>query len=277
MPVSVNGTNGGSVTLTSGAASSATTLTLPNVSGTVLQTGTTVTVAQGGTGATSLTANNVILGNGASAVQTVAPGTSGNILTSTGTTWASSPPAATGLPAATAVGHIPFSTNGSTYTATQKIFSDTVQASTSAAAIDFTSIPSWAKRITIMFNGVSTSGVSPVIIQLGTSAGFEVTSYASVATRIGGGSSATSAFTTGLGNDNFIIATNVRYGAATITLLQASSNAWTYTSSVSDTTTTIQGFGAGYKALSATLTRVRITTVNGTDTFDAGSINILYE
>ena len=52
----------------------------------------TLAVANGGTGATSLTANNVILGNGTSAVQFVAPGTSGNVLTSNGTTWASTAP-----------------------------------------------------------------------------------------------------------------------------------------------------------------------------------------
>ena len=56
----------------------------------------TLPVSNGGTGATSLTANNVILGNGSSAVQFVAPGTSGNVLTSNGTTWASSTPASSG-------------------------------------------------------------------------------------------------------------------------------------------------------------------------------------
>jgi len=53
-----------------------------------------LSVANGGTGTSSLTANNVILGNGTSAVQFVAPSTSGNILTSNGTTWVSSTPAA---------------------------------------------------------------------------------------------------------------------------------------------------------------------------------------
>ena len=52
---------------------------------------------QGGTGATSLTLNNVVLGNGTSAVQFVAPGTSGNVLTSNGTTWQSTTPAASGV------------------------------------------------------------------------------------------------------------------------------------------------------------------------------------
>lgn len=57
----------------------------------------TLAVAQGGTGAATLTANNVLLGNGTSAVQVVAPGSSGNILTSNGTTWASTAPAAGGV------------------------------------------------------------------------------------------------------------------------------------------------------------------------------------
>lgn len=63
-----------------------------------LATGVTGTlpVANGGTGATSLTANNVLLGNGTSAVQVVAPGSSGNVLTSNGTTWQSTAPAGGG-------------------------------------------------------------------------------------------------------------------------------------------------------------------------------------
>ena len=80
--------------------------TLTNATGLPLTTGVTGTlpVANGGTGATSLTANNVILGNGTSAVQVVAPGTSGNVLTSNGTTWVSQAPAATGVSQAKATG-----------------------------------------------------------------------------------------------------------------------------------------------------------------------------
>jgi len=56
----------------------------------------TLPVANGGTGATTLTANNVLLGNGTSAPLEVAPGTNGNVLTSNGTTWTSAAPAASG-------------------------------------------------------------------------------------------------------------------------------------------------------------------------------------
>lgn len=83
------GTSNWEVAITPTTLSADRTLTLPDNSGTVLTTGATVTVAQGGTGATTLTANNVILGNGTSAVQFVAPGTNGNVLTSNGTTWTS--------------------------------------------------------------------------------------------------------------------------------------------------------------------------------------------
>ena len=83
------GTSNWEVIITPTTLSADRTLTLPDNSGTFLTTGATVTVAQGGTGVTSLTSNNVILGNGTSAVQFVAPGSNGNVLTSNGTTWTS--------------------------------------------------------------------------------------------------------------------------------------------------------------------------------------------
>jgi len=70
--------------------------TLSNVSLTTQVTGT-LPVGNGGTGATTLTANNVILGNGTSAPLFVAPGAAGNVLTSNGTTWQSTTPAASGI------------------------------------------------------------------------------------------------------------------------------------------------------------------------------------
>ena len=69
-----------------------------NITGNAANVSGTVAVANGGTGATTLTANNVLLGNGTSALQVVAPGSSGNVLTSNGTTWASTAPSGGGLP-----------------------------------------------------------------------------------------------------------------------------------------------------------------------------------
>jgi hypothetical protein len=75
--------------------SDAQTLTNKTLSTGSVWSGNAISVANGGTGATSLAANNVVLGNGTSAVQVVAPGTNGNVLTSNGTTWQSTtPPAA---------------------------------------------------------------------------------------------------------------------------------------------------------------------------------------
>jgi hypothetical protein len=91
------GTSSYVATLTPTTLTASRTLTIPDASGTILQSGTTVTVGQGGTGAGSFTANNVLLGNGTSAFQVVAPGTAGNVLTSNGTTWQSTAPAASGV------------------------------------------------------------------------------------------------------------------------------------------------------------------------------------
>jgi hypothetical protein len=95
MPVSLKSSGGGSVTMDVPSTASTYTLTLPAATGTVLQTGTAVTVAQGGTGLTTLTANNVVLGNGTGTPNFVAPGSNGNVLTSNGTTWSSTAPSAT--------------------------------------------------------------------------------------------------------------------------------------------------------------------------------------
>ena len=209
---------------------------------------TPLTVAQGGIGAATLTANNVLLGNGTSAPQAVAPSTSGNVLTSNGTTWVSS-----------ALSIYPLTTG-------------TAVASTSGTSIDFTGIPSWVKRITVMFNGVSTNGTSPVIIQIG--AGSVTTSgYNSSGTGFSAGGTGSSNFTTGFGVEDTGQSTWTRYGSIVLTTF---SNNWLLNGGVwrGSTFNTLTNGGI---SLGGTLDRVRITTVNGTDTFDAGSINILYE
>jgi hypothetical protein len=92
----VNTGSAGAFVVNGGALGTPSSGTLTSATGLPLTTGVTGTlpVANGGTGATTLTANNVILGNGTSAVQFVAPGASGNVLVSNGTTWTSSAPSA---------------------------------------------------------------------------------------------------------------------------------------------------------------------------------------
>jgi hypothetical protein len=154
------------------------------------------------------------------------------------------------------------------------IKSGTAVASTSGTAIDFTSIPSWAKRVTVMFNGVSTGGTSLPQVQLGNAGGIETTGYVCFAGLIAAasvvGASYTSGFVSNLNN-----ASNNLSGTMVLTFL--GSNIWTATYSLGSPGSIALSLGGGSKTLSGILDRVRITTVNGTDTFDAGSINILYE
>jgi hypothetical protein len=209
----------------------------------------TLGVANGGTGATTLAANNVLLGNNGSALQAVAPSTSGNVLTSNGTTWTSATPAAYPLTSGTAV------------------------TSTSGTSIDFTSIPSWVKRITVMFNGVSTNGGSSKLIQIG--AGSVLTTGYSASSATISSTTSASSYSTGFGISSGG-ASEILNGSMTISLL--GSNQWVCQGIFSTVAAGpyIWPF-SGSVALGGTLDRVRITTVNGTDAFDAGSINILYE
>lgn len=157
---------------------------------------------------------------------------------------------------------------------TQPLTAGTTVASTSGTSIDFTSIPSWVKRITVMFNSVSTSGTSLVQVQIGAGS-VTTTGYASNSSVMGSGGTASSSSTTGFLLDAGTPgAATVRNG--TLTILNQTGNTWV--SSVAAARTDSYGLtGGGFIALGGALDRVRITTVNGTDTFDAGSINILYE
>lgn len=157
------------------------------------------------------------------------------------------------------------------------VSSGTAVASTSGTAIDFTSIPSWVKRITVMFNGVSTNGSSTLIVRLGTAAGgIDASGYAgSVGAMLNTNCNSGSLQTTGF---------DTYYNGAAITqsglmlITNVSGNIWSMSYNIAYVNGAYPiGFGAGIKTLSGTLDRLRLTTVNGTDTFDAGSVNILYE
>ena len=149
------------------------------------------------------------------------------------------------------------------------ITSGTAVASTSGTSIDFTGIPSWVKRVTVMFNGVSTSGSSNYQVQIG-SGSITTSGYLGSSGNLGGSAN----FTAGFG------LTSGGAGVTLFALMQiclVGSNQWaaSHTGGRSDAASVT--FGGGGVTLSSTLDRVRITTTNGTDTFDAGSINILME
>lgn len=218
-------------------------------------------VAIKGTGGGSVT---LTAGTAAADTTLTLPNTTGTVITS-----------AT-YPTASAIGQVPFSTDGSTFAATQKIVQGTAQASTSGTSIDFTSIPSWVKRITVMLNGVSTNGTSNILFQLGDSGGVETSGYLGSGSVVGASSASSANFTTGFGITG-AFATYDYSGNLIICLQDTATNTWTANGFFGSSTLTATWFTSGKKATSAILDRIRITTVNGTDTFDAGSVNILYE
>lgn len=156
----------------------------------------------------------------------------------------------------------------------QSLTLDTAQNTTSGTSIDFTSIPSWVKRITILFNGVSTNGTSPVQVQIGAGS-VDTTGYAGSATGLGAAAS-TNNYTSG-----FVLYTNNDAAAATrvghLVLDHLGGNVWVAAGIIGLTNVATTSVSAFNKTLSGSLDRLRLTTVNGTDTFDAGSVNILYE
>jgi hypothetical protein len=145
------------------------------------------------------------------------------------------------------------------------IVTGTSVATTSGTVFNFTDIPSWAKRITVMVSGVSTSGTSSVIVQLGTSGGVVSTGYLSAST----GQSATNGFVFfGTGT------ADIRSGAMFI--LNAGSGLFIQ-SGASKSAANFADACGGNVTIAGTVDRIRLTTANGTDTFDAGVVNIMYE
>ena len=151
------------------------------------------------------------------------------------------------------------------------------QATTSGTSIDFTGIPAWATRIHIRFKSVSTSGTSPILLQIGDAGGIETSSYTGTVQSINntGPTSGSTNYTTG-----FIISrevTSTTYNIGTVTL--SATNLATFEWTVSGVLAIVGAvnFPNGYKLLSQALTTVRITTVGGAETFDSGAISIAYE
>ena len=149
----------------------------------------------------------------------------------------------------------------------------TAVASTSGTSIDFTGLPSWIKRITVIFNEVSQNGSSQRLVQLGTGSTTYTTSGYLATSSVVAGTVATTSSTAG----HLIYQDNPAYACSGhMVLTNISGNIWISSHTVK-LSTAITVLGGASVTLGAALTAVRITTVNGTDTFDAGTINILYE
>lgn len=145
---------------------------------------------------------------------------------------------------------------------------------TGATSYEYTGIPSWVKRITVMFNGVSLNGTSNVLVQLGDSGGIENTGYL-------GGCSLQAAGVIEAANSTagyiIALAAAARVTHGNLIICSMGSNLWSASGAFGFSNAAASGASGGSKTLSDTLTQLRITSVSGTDTFDAGTINIMYE
>jgi len=151
----------------------------------------------------------------------------------------------------------------------------TQQNTTSGTSIDFTGIPSSVNRITAMFNGISTNGTSNYQLQIG-SGSVVTTGYTSYCANVDGTNAtsiatSTSAYLLKVGG---ISAASVGSGVAVLTRING--NTWVCSSSF-NLGTAINSVQNGVLALGGAIDRLRLTTAGGTDTFDAGTMNISWE
>jgi hypothetical protein len=145
----------------------------------------------------------------------------------------------------------------------------------SGTSVDFLSIPSWVNKINVMFDGVSSSGISEWLLQIGDSSGIDTTGYVSSGSSLSDGATATVEAST----SGFIL-TNTSASnkfSGLVFLYRMTGNTWVVSGSIgSEASTDRMLTTAGSKTLTATLDRIRLTTVIGTDTFDEGTLNISY-
>jgi len=197
-------------------------------------------------------------------VTAVASGTIavGQVITGTGVT------AGTTI---TALGTGSGSTGTYTVSASQTVASTTI----TIIGLRFLNIPSWVKRITIMLNGVSLSSTGNLLFQIGTGGTPTTTGYVGNCGIIGGsGTTAVASSTSGVPSIINSAATNC---SGALFFYNVTSNTWVANGNVSYSGAGGMSAIGGNVSLSGTLDNVRIFTTTGTDTFDAGSINILYE
>jgi len=214
--------------------------------GTITGLSSALPVASGGTGVTTST------GSGANVLASGASLTSPTLTSPT-----LSSPTFTGTPGSSLI---------------FKMSSGGVSASGSTS-VDFTSMPSWINIITVTFRNISTVSNDNILVQLGTSSGVTTSGYVSTSIDFDGSGAVTTSSTSG-----FVFKVNPGSNIINGTMIIAytGSNAWVnnHTASIN---TNIMSVGGGTIALGGTLDRVRITTVSGTDAFDAGTLNVLYQ
>jgi hypothetical protein len=160
----------------------------------------------------------------------------------------------------------------------QRITLSTAVASTSGTSINFTSIPAWVKRVTCILSSVQVSGSSTILMQLGTSGGVVTSGYTNTAGSINttnnttrGATSTSGILTYGGGSASAYVF------SGSIVFVSLGSNIWTASGTTNNSYNNDSTTTAGQVSLGGTLDKVRFFTTNGTDTFTAGTVNILYE
>jgi hypothetical protein len=160
-------------------------------------------------------------------------------------------------------------------TATNAVNTLSTAVSVSGTSVEFTSIPSWVKRMTVLFVGVSTNSTNVYQVQLG-SGSYTISGYAGGFVTFGGTAANMS---TGFSIANNVLAANLHHGAILIT--NVTGNTWSEFGNIAHSSASnILTASAGSIALGGTLDRLRIiasSTGNPADTFDAGTINLLLE
>jgi hypothetical protein len=155
--------------------------------------------------------------------------------------------------------------------------SQITEVNATGTAVDFTGIPSWARRVMVSFNGVSTNGNSLVVLRLGAgsiaTSGY-VATYALVPDAAGGSVRSSRTNSSIIVTGNSVPADN-RYG--TITLCNCGNNMWIASGVVGTVSFDNVSMVCGGLRLGGILDRLQITTENGTDIFDFGTISLLYE
>ena len=159
----------------------------------------------------------------------------------------------------------------------QPLTKGTAVATTSGTEKDFTGIPSWARRVTLVLSNVSLSGTALLRVRLGISGSFITTGYLSTSSVISAGS-ATAASTAGF--DVYTNASSAAYlysGTITLHYIDTTNNTWVCSGVIAAHGVTWTITVGGYVAIGSALTTVRLTSSNGTDTFDSGTVNVFYE
>jgi hypothetical protein len=151
---------------------------------------------------------------------------------------------------------------------------DTSKASTSGVAVQFTGIPSWARRITVAFNGVSSNGATNLLVQLGTGGAPTVTGY--TGNSVFSWASGVVPVSSTAGIPVFNNASNYNhYGHLTLTNI--SGNTWLASGEFVTSGTQGSTVSGGVVTLAGALDYLRVVAANGTDAFDAGAINLFFE